>query len=462
MCKIFIKSKDQGYAQYLKSLVQQIPADPELDVHYVFGPENWSDDEDEPGLLVVYQSSDRETIEPLMQIRSWDQTIWISYSSAQHSLPASDSKNVWFTRPINCLDFVHCVYQWCKNKHEHCSTLKQAPAEPFLVGNSQAIRLLRQNINRISQYDLEVLICGATGTGKGVVAQSLHNNSPRSGQQFLTINCANLPTNLMESELFGYRRGAFTGAWADKSGKLEMAKEGTILLDEISEISTSMQAKLLQVLQEKEFCPIGGVDSVQIKSRVVAATNADLERAIARGAFRKDLYYRLAVVCLEVPPLKNRKEDVPVLVHHFLDKYSRIYDKQEVPHLSEAFWDLLLAHDWPGNVRELENCIKSLVALGNEELVREELGSKIVINPAAGNNGQLLAGGISPGLSQNPKQEPFLQQMSLPQIVEHTTSRIEAMLICKALEQTGAKKKAAQVLGISYKSLLNKIKSYGL
>ncbi len=462
MCKVFIKSSDLGYARYLKSLVQQIPVDPVLDVHYVLGPESWTDAEHEPSLLVVYQSSDREEIEPFMQIRSWDQIIWISHSPTLPSPPASDSKTVYFPRPINSSDFVHCVYQWCRNKHEYCSSLQQVPAEPFLVGNSRAIRLLRQNIIRISQYDVEVLVCGATGTGKGVVAQTLHNNSPRSGHQFLTINCANLPTYLMESELFGYRRGAFTGAWADKSGRFELAQEGTIFLDDISEMSTSMQAKLLQVLQEKEFCPIGGVDSVQIKSRVVAATNADLKGAIQQGAFRKDLYYRLAVVRLEVPTLKNRKEDMPVLVHHFLDKYSRLYDKQEVPHLSDGFWNLLLAYDWPGNVRELESSIKSLVALENEEMAREELSSKIDINPVGANHGPAFAGKI-PGISQDLNQKLSLHKMSLPQIVDNTASRIEAVLISKVLEQTGGqKKKTAQILDISYKSLLNKIKSYGL
>ncbi|MDZ7761108.1 MAG: sigma-54 dependent transcriptional regulator [Desulfovermiculus sp.] len=334
--------------------------------------------------------------------------------------------------------------------------------EPFLIGNSQAIRLLRKNILRISQYDLEVLVCGATGTGKGVVAQTLHNNSPRSGHQFLTINCANLPTYLKESEIFGYRRGAFIGAWPDKSGRFELAQNGTIFLDEISEISTSMQAKLLMVLQEKEFCPIGGVDSVPMKSRVVAATNADLKQVINQGAFRKDLYYRLAVVRLELPTLKNRKEDVPVLVHHFLDKYSRLYDKQEVPHLSDGFWDVFLAYDWPGNVRELESSIKSLVALENEELVREEVHKRLDRNHASGNSGEVLVGKI-PAFGLNSSQEQPLQNMSLSEIVDQTASRIEAMLISKALEQTGGQKKmTAQVLDISYKSLLNKIKSFGL
>ena len=237
-----------------------------------------------------------------------------------------------------------------------------------------------------------------------------------------------------------------------------MAQGGTIFLDEISEMSIYMQAKLLQVLQENEFCPVGGVDSVQIKARVVAATNSDLKLAITQGAFRKDLYYRLAVVRLEVPKLRERKEDVPALAHHFLDKFCLDYKKEEVPHLSDSLWDLLLTYDWPGNVRELESSMKSLVVLESEELVREELRSKLEMSPGAEKSQEVLAG-RSPDLNQ----EPSLHDMSLPQIVDHTASRIEAVLITKVLEQTGGqKKKTAQVLDISYKSLLNKMKSYGL
>ncbi|MFW5906634.1 MAG: sigma-54 interaction domain-containing protein [Desulfobia sp.] len=339
--------------------------------------------------------------------------------------------------------------------------MKLPPAEPFLVGNSPAIQQLRKDVARISEYDLAVLVCGDTGTGKGVVAQNLHNNSPRAGHKFLTINCANLPVNLMESELFGYKRGAFTGACSDKPGRFELAQEGTIFLDEISDMSTYMQAKLLHVLQEKEFCPVGGVNSVHIQARIVSATNTDLKKAISQGAFREDLYYRLAVIRLEMPALKDRREDIPVLVNHYLDKYSLMYKKSVVPNLSDNFWDFLMAYDWPGNVRELESSMRSVVALENEETVREEMCRKLGMIPARGYSGEICAQRI-PDRTLNLNKESSLHDLSLPEIVDHTVSRIEAMLIRKALEQTGVKKKAAQILGISYKSLLNKIKSYGL
>ncbi|MFO7803769.1 MAG: sigma-54 dependent transcriptional regulator [Desulfovermiculus sp.] len=361
-------------------------------------------------------------------------------------------------------DFVRCVHQWLKGQIQNGHQLKQAPEEPFLVGISQAIRLLRKKILRISEYDFAVLVCGATGTGKEVVAHALHNNSHRSCNQFLIINCANVPASLLESELFGYRKGAFTGAWIDKPGRFELAQEGTIFLDEISEMSTYMQAKLLQVLQEKEFAPLGGVSSVKIKSRVVAATNADLKNAVAHGTFRKDLYYRLAVIRLELPRLRDRKEDVPVLVHHFLDKFSLLYQKKEVPSLSDRFWDILLAYDWPGNVRELESSIQSLVALESEELVQEKLCKMLDMNSASGNSGEGSPMRI-PGLGWGPglEQELSLQDMSLPEISQQAANKVEAELISMALQQTGGKKRqTAQILDISYKCLLNKIKNYGL
>lgn len=462
MSKVYIQSRDRGYALYLQSLVQQVQCEPELEVHSIFDPSHWPKDKDSSGLLIVYQHGDfdSKSAEHLLQASSWNQILWITQNGESRPQQTQGAKIDFFTRPLNISDFVDCVHQWSKIQDLGHQDEQAAPREPFLMGNSQAIRMLRKNIARISRYDISVLVCGATGTGKGVVAKSLHNNSPRFGNRFVNINCANVPASLLESELFGYKKGAFTGAWGDKQGRFELADDGTVFLDEISEMSPSMQAKLLQVLQEKEFWPLGGgCSSVQVNARVIAATNTDLQTAIARGLFRKDLYYRLAAIRCELPKLRERKEDVPVLVHYFVDTFCKEYNKDKVPQLSDAFWDVLMNYDWPGNVRELESSIKTLVALDNEELVHEELSKNAEMVQPAGHGEEKLAN----DLSQLSMHEVWNQELSLHEIVEQAVSRVEAELIRKAMHHTGRKKKqAAQLLDMSYKSLLNKVKTYGL
>ncbi|MFO7803413.1 MAG: sigma 54-interacting transcriptional regulator [Desulfovermiculus sp.] len=462
MSKVYIQSRDRGYALYLQSLVQQIQCEPELEVHCILDPHNCPQEQDISGLLIVYQSADfdADSAKHLLHIMSWDQIVWITQNGESRPLQTQGSKIDFFTRPLNVSDFVDCVHQWSKMQGLGHQDEQTAPKEPFLMGNSQAIRLLRKNIARVSPYDISVLVCGATGTGKGVVAKSLHNNSSSFGNRFVNINCANVPASLLESELFGYKKGAFTGAWGDKQGRFELAEDGTVFLDEISEMTPSMQAKLLQVLQEKEFWPLGGGHSgVQVNARIIAATNTDLQTAIAHGFFRKDLYYRLAAIRCELPKLRERKEDVPVLVHYFVDTFCKEYNKDKVPQLSDAFWDVLMSYDWPGNVRELESSIKTVVALDNEEMVLEELCKNVQRPQFAGDAQDIFANGLS-GLAMN---KVWKQELSLQEIVEQAISWVEAELIRNAMHQTGRKKKkAAQLLDMSYKSLLNKVKTYGL
>lgn len=243
--------------------------------------------------------------------------------------------------------------------------------EHSMVGESQRMSGLYKMISRIAATDSTVLIRGESGTGKELAARAIHLNSPRSTKPFVAVNCAALTESLLESELFGHERGAFTGAIAQKKGKLEVADGGTMFLDEIGELAPLMQAKLLRVLQEREFERVGGTRTIKIDIRLIAATNRDLEEAIKSGEFRQDLYYRLNVVSLEMPPLRERKEDIPLLANFFVEKYSRKC-RQRAMKISKEARARLVAYDWPGNVRELENAIERAVVLSSTDTVLPE------------------------------------------------------------------------------------------
>jgi Nif-specific regulatory protein len=261
-----------------------------------------------------------------------------------------------------------------------------------LVGGSAGMREVYEVIARVAPTDSTVLLRGESGTGKELVAQAIHQNSPRSRCPFVAINCAALTESLLESELFGHERGAFTGAMAQKKGKLELAEGGTLFLDEISELGPKFQAKLLRVLQEREYERVGGTRSLKANIRLIAATNRDLDERIKAGEFRLDLYYRLNVVCIEMPPLRERLEDIPALAEFFLGKHSARIGRL-VFGLSPAARNCLMDYDWPGNVRELENTIERAIVLGTDELVQvEDLPRHMRIekseaNPGAGLNG---------------------------------------------------------------------------
>src|SRR3954465_4328395 len=241
----------------------------------------------------------------------------------------------------------------------------------MLFGNSEKMAEVQELIDRVADTDVTVLIRGESGTGKELVARALYASSLRRDKPFVKVNCAALPTELLESELFGFERGAFSGAIQHKPGKFEFANHGTMFLDEIGEMSYPLQSKLLQVLQDGEFARLGGKHDVRVDVRVVAATNKDLEQAVADGQFREDLFFRLNVVTINLPPLRDRREEIPLLVEHFLKKYSVQYNKQ-VTGVSAELQDLFAAYDWPGNVRQLENLIKRMVVLGGEAAIAQE------------------------------------------------------------------------------------------
>jgi transcriptional regulator with GAF, ATPase, and Fis domain/pSer/pThr/pTyr-binding forkhead associated (FHA) protein len=250
-----------------------------------------------------------------------------------------------------------------------------------VIGESRAMQRVTKFIQRVAGSDSNVLICGESGTGKEVVARSLHQNSPRQNRPFVAINCAAIPETLLESELFGHEKGAFTGAVVQRKGKLEAAEDGTIFLDEIGELPMSMQAKLLRVLQEREFERVGGTRTLPLKARILAATNRELEQSIKAGEFRQDLYYRLNVVSITVPPLRDHREDISLLALHFATKFSQ-RSKRPFKGISREARKLLMAYDWPGNVRELENAMEHAIVLGQTaEILPEDLPENILELP---------------------------------------------------------------------------------
>jgi two-component system response regulator AtoC len=320
---------------------------------------------------------------------------------------------------------------------------------PTLSGAMERVWALA---DRIADTDVPVLLVGESGVGKDVVARRIHATSRRASRPFVKINCAALPGELLESELFGHEKGAFTGAHAEKPGKFELADQGTIFLDEIGEMDPRLQAKLLQVLQDEEFYRVGGKRPVRVDARVLVATNRNLEAAIRQGTFREDLFYRLNVVTIRVPPLRERKEEIGPLVRHFVTKYRSRYQgglEQVPPEVMERFH----AYDWPGNVRELENLVRRLVVLRDPAMVLGELTPPLRAPQPPGTNGAVNA--VRPGSlhAALPEDAP------LKDVARRAARIAEREAILRALVRTGwNKRKAAKRLQISYKALLYKIK----
>ncbi len=325
-------------------------------------------------------------------------------------------------------------------------TLLHREAQETAVFHSPKMLEIVEIVRQVAETDVTVLVHGESGVGKEVVAKRVHQMSPRAEGPFVKVNCAALPNDLLESELFGYEKGAFTGATKSKPGKFELAQRGTIFLDEIGEMSMPTQAKLLQVLQDGEFARLGGQRNTRVDVRVLVATNKDLETMVEQQQFREDLYYRLNVISLHVPPLRERKEEIPILTDLFTKKFSRQFNKK-VSRLPEVLMDAFLRHDWPGNVRELENMIKRYVVLRDEKIILNELadGSSL---PMEQEFDMDLSGLVEEGKS-----------VSLKAIDKKVARLAEGVLISRVLQHTkGNKRKAAEILQISYKALLYKIK----
>ena len=320
---------------------------------------------------------------------------------------------------------------------------------------SEPMAAVSRMIGLVGPTDVTVLVLGETGVGKEMVARSLHQTSPRAGRPFVKINCAAMPLDLLESELFGYERGAFTGADRRKPGKFEQASTGTIFLDEIGEIPLAVQAKLLHVLQDGRFSPLGARDDLQVDVRLVAATNRDLRAHVAAGAFREDLFYRLSVINVRVPPLRDRPEELPVLVEHFLTTHSVQYGRPR-PRLSTGDLRWLRSYPWPGNVRELENVIRRLVVLGPEAGVLEQLSAP---RPPAPSQASAAAGASSP-----PVHGPSdVEEVGLWEFVARARRDAEREALELALTRARWRRDvAARLLKISYSTLVRKMREHGL
>jgi two-component system response regulator AtoC len=331
-------------------------------------------------------------------------------------------------------------------RHSFAAAAPQLPQSPKM-------KAIRSIMERVARGDSPVLLEGESGVGKEALARELHALSPRAGRPLVKLNCAALPSELLESELFGYERGAFTGAFKQTQGKFELAHRGTILLDEIGELNVGLQAKLLHVLQDGEFLRLGGKDPIRVDVRIMAATNCDLPRAVEQGRFRADLYYRLDVIRIEVPPLRERKDEILALAEHFIAKHAR--PDAAIPRLSAELKRALLEHDWPGNIRELENLVKRHLVLEDEDLILEQLRTckRCTEERAA----------VAVKESLEPVWRCDECRPSVFAVAARVKTDTESEAIRGALDTARwNRRKAAALLSIEYRSFLYKLKKLGI
>jgi two-component system response regulator AtoC len=321
-------------------------------------------------------------------------------------------------------------------------SLGELPPEAVVFGRSEAMQALRERLAKVASANVPVLIQGESGTGKDIIARLVHGLSPWRTGPFVKVNCPAIPGTLLESELFGYEKGAFTGAYGSKPGRVEMAHRGTLFLDEISELDMALQSKLLQLLQDGQFCRIGSQEDKKVEARIVCATNRQLEVEIENGGFRQDLFYRINVVNLQMPPLRERRADIEDLINYFLEFYNRKYNCRARA-LSHELIAVLQKYHWPGNIRELENLMKRYVILGNEDVITSDLVAR---EPESFNPEINLDGPIS-----------------LKKLTRQAVRDLERKVILKVLQANHwNRKRAARALNISYRALLYKIREAGL
>jgi two-component system response regulator AtoC len=392
-----------------------------------------------------------QTLEQLRQMKPGVKVIMLSCVSDTRKvvqamrLGAQD----YLTKPFQKAE-LDAVIDQClgKNKHNYSGEVEELCDDVFFVAASPAMRKIRSQAALVANVDIPVLLLGESGTGKEVLARLVHKLSPRAHRTFLKVNCAAVPADLLESELFGYEAGAFTGATHPKPGKFELCNKGTILLDEIGEMTPVLQAKLLHVLQDQQFSRLGSRSVVKVDVRILAATNINIPEALATKRLREDLYYRLNAFTLTLPPLRERKEEVPILLKHFMSRMSEQYARAALP-LTPNLMQACLEHPWPGNLRELSNFVKRYLILGDEKLAVAELNPRNDGNGGAhGEYGAKLGPDSAGGLKS---------------VARSAKDEAEAEAIARALEETNwNRKQAAALLKISYKALLYKIRQYGI
>jgi two-component system response regulator AtoC len=319
-------------------------------------------------------------------------------------------------------------------------SLGEIPPDNIIFGHSEVMQAVRSRLSKVAAANVPVLITGESGTGKDIIARLIHSLSPWKVGPYVKVNCPAIPGTLLESELFGYEKGAFTGAVGSKPGRVEMAHRGTLFLDEISELDPTLQSKLLQLLQDGQFCRIGAQEDKKVEVRVVCATNRHLETEIESGTFRQDLYYRINVVNIRMPALRERRSDIPDLCAYFLEYYNRKFNCRARP-LSGEVMAVLQKYHWPGNIRELENLIKRYVILGHEEVITNDLVTRDFFNSDISLDGPI----------------------SLKKLTRQCVRELERKVILKVLQQHHwNRKQAARTLAISYRALLYKIRDAGL
>jgi two-component system response regulator AtoC len=331
---------------------------------------------------------------------------------------------------------------------------------PPLIGTSKSIERIRELIDHTADTGLNVLITGESGVGKEVVAQNLYGKSQRKDKPFIKVNCAALPEGLLESELFGFERGAFTGAERKKRGKFELADKGVLFLDEIGDMPLALQAKLLRVLQSGEFAPLGSEKEVKADAWVIASTNQNLGENVKKGLFREDLYYRLNIIKIYIPPLRERPEDIPLLIDYFLIKYTSQLGKKKITHPGHHIIERLIAYNWPGNVRELQNVLQSCIVVGNWEEIVHDLSVRGKSDLKSTMSQKELDSTLFVDTLLDLKNENTSDHssFSLKKIRKKAMDVIEKEVISHVLSKTGwNRSKASKILKISYKTLLYKI-----
>jgi len=408
--------------------------------------------EEEPFDLILLdiRMTSMDGIEALTEIRKISprvpvliMTAYASVKTAVEALKAGAFE--YLIKPLNIEELKILIQKGLEHYHlrEENIALKERLGDRFdfskIIGKSQKMKELFNTLTLVAPTDATVLILGESGTGKELVANALHHNSPRANLPFIKVACGALPETLLESELFGHEKGAFTGAIARREGRFQLAHRGTIFLDEVAEMSLATQTKLLRVLQEREFEPLGSTRTLKVDVRVIAATNKNLEREVKEGHFREELFYRLNVVPILLPPLRDRKEDIPALAAHFFKIY-RTKNQKALKDISGKAIDLLIRYDWPGNIRELENCIERAVIMARGEII---VPTDLPLHIQALSNGKEVPGYALPsGIS---------------------IQDVEKALILKTLEDTGGNRtRAAEILGINRRTLQNKLKEYGI
>lgn len=352
----------------------------------------------------------------------------------------------FFTKPI-MVDELLCVLRRALEKRQlqlEIAALEERLKKRYefenIIGSSGPMQEVFALVRKVAATDSSVIIYGESGTGKELIAQAIHANSPRGNKSFVKLNCVAIPEGLLESELFGHEKGAFTGAVTQKIGKFELANEGTIFLDEIGDMTLATQSKILRVLQEREFERVGGTKTIKIDVRIIAATNKDLKKAVEDKQFREDLYFRLNVVPIQLPPLRERKEDIPPLVEHFL-KEASLKVKKEIKGISKDALEVLMEYNWPGNVRELENCIERAAVITEGEFIAKESLPLYLTGPE--------------------EARPISQEAGIS--LDESLAAMEKKLILEALSQAGGiQVKAARLLGITERSLWHRIKKFDI